>query len=102
MPKIFLTGSESTRGYLTGSGFLNNPVRTIIRDLDNRTGTYPTVHRMNRKDNTGILSNIVFDDTKTIKFGNAINDDFTIDDDNVFSRRVNSSLWEVSTTDVLV
>lgn len=102
MPKIFLTGSESTRGYLTGSGFLNNPVRTIIRDLDIQTGTYPTVHRMNRKDDTGILSNIVFDDTKTIKFGNAINDDFTIEEDNVFSRQVNSSLWEVSTTDVLV
>ena len=78
MPKIFLTGSGISKGYVTGSGYLNNPVRTIVRDRDNRAGTYPTIHRMNRKDNTGILSNTVFDDTKTVKFGNVIKDNFTI------------------------
>jgi len=99
---IYLGTKDKVQLTVIKSGRINNPVRTIIKDLDNKTGAYPTVHRMNRKDNTGILSNIVFDDTKTIKFGNAIKDDFTIEEDNVFSRQVNSSLWEVSTSDVLV
>ena len=102
MPKIFLTGSGISKGYVTGSGYLNNPVRTIVRDRDNRAGTYPTIHRMNRKDNTGILSNTVFDDTKTVKFGNVIKDNFTIEEENVYSKAVNSNLWKVSNTEVLV
>ena len=102
MPKIFLTGSGISKGYVTGSGYLNNPVRTIVRDRDNRAGTYPTIHRMNRKDNTGILSNIVFDDTKTVKFGNAIRDDFTIEEENIYSKAVDNKLWKVSSAEVLV
>lgn len=102
MPKIFLTGSGNSRGYVTGSGILNNPVRTIIRDRDNRAGMYPTLHRMNRKDNAGILTNTVFDDTKTVKFGNSIKDDFTIEETNVYSRAVDSTLWKTSTSDVLI
>ena len=27
---------------ITGSGYLNNPVRTVIIDRDNRPGSYPT------------------------------------------------------------
>jgi len=102
MPKIFLTGSGNSRGYVTGSGILNNPVRTIIRDRDNRAGMYPTLHRMNRKDTSGMLTNIVFDDTKTIKFGNSIKDDFTIEEINIYSRPVDSTLWKTSTPDVLI
>ncbi len=84
------------------SGYLNNPVRTLIRARDNRAGTYPTIHRMNKKDSTGILSNTVFDDTKTVKFGNVIKDNFTIEEENVYSKAVNSNLWKVSNTEVLV
>ena len=102
MPKIFLTGSGTSKGYVTGSGYLNNPVRTMIRDRDNRAGTYPTIHRMNRKDNTGVLSNTVFDDTKAVKFGNAIRDDFTIEEENVYSKAVDNKLWKVSSAEVLV
>lgn len=102
MPKIFLTGSGISKGYVTGSGYLNNPVRTIVRDRDNRAGTYPTIHRMNRKGNAGILSNIVFDDTKTVKFGNAVMDDFTIEEEGVFSKPVNGSLWLAGNNEVLV
>jgi len=102
MPKIFLTGSGNSKGYVTGSGILNNPVRTIIRDRDNRTGTYPTIHRMNRKGNAGILSNAVFDDTKTVKFGNGITDDFTIGESNVFTKAVNNKHWLTSSTDILI
>jgi len=84
------------------SGFLNNPVRTIIRDRDNHISEYPTIHRMNRKDTTGILPGILFDDNRTVKFGNLINDDFTIEEATVFTRKVNTRLWDVSTTDVLI
>ena len=84
------------------SGYLNNPARTIIKDLDNRTGTYPTVHRMNRKDNAGILSNVRFDDTQTLIFGNRIYDDFKIEEPGLANKFVNGNLWEVSTNGVRV
>ena len=35
MPKIFITGSNITRGLKTGSGYISNPVRHLIREKDN-------------------------------------------------------------------
>ena len=76
MPKVFLTGSGVTRGYVTGSGIITNPARVRLRARDNFAGANPTIHRMNRTDNTGIVNNIKFDDTKVVKFGDRIFDDF--------------------------
>ena len=84
------------------SGFLNNPVRTIIRDNDNSSGAYPTVHRLNPRGSSGILSNTVFDDTKVVKFGNVIIDDFTIEEPGFFEKPVDSNKWVVSTSAVVV
>jgi hypothetical protein len=78
------------------SGYLNNPVRTVIRDVDNRSSRYPTVHRMNRRGTSGILNNIQFKDDKTVKFGTRIKDNFNIRDLSTFSRSVDSGLWETS------
>jgi len=102
MPKIFLTGSGITRGYVTGSGYLNNPPRTILRELDNCSATYPTIPRMNRKENTGITPINAFDDAKAVKFGNKLTDTFTIEQFEKYSQAVNSRLWETSSSDVLI
>jgi|TARA_R100000027_G_scaffold2132_1_gene2248 hypothetical protein len=90
MPKIFLTGSQS---YKTGSGYLNNPARVLIRTSDNNTAEYPTIHRMNRKTTSGILPNITFDDTRTVKFGNRIKDEFEIKEIDVFNKHVDLNKW---------
>lgn len=78
------------------SGYLNNPARTVIKDQDTWSGKYPTVHRMNRKGTSGILSNILFDDTKTVKFGTRIYDNFDIKDYEAYTKEVNGDIWEVS------
>jgi len=78
------------------SGRLSNPSRTIIREQDAWSGKYPTVHRMNRKGTSGILSNILFDDAKTVKFGTRIYDNFDIKDYEVYTKEVNGDVWEVS------
>lgn len=67
MAKIYITGSESTRGYITGSGYLNNPARILLRDKDHHTGSYPSVARTGDPDFLG-NKNVSFDDTSTIEF----------------------------------
>ena len=63
-----VTALYHRKGYdAYSSGFLNNPVRTIIKDNDNSSGEYPTIHRMNRKGTEGVKLNTVFDDAHTVK-----------------------------------
>jgi hypothetical protein len=45
MPRIFLTGSTSGRGYYTGSGVISLPNRVRMREVDSLTGSYPTCAR---------------------------------------------------------
>ena len=98
MSKVFLGQS----GYITGSGYLNNPVRTIIKDNDNRSGEYPTIHRMNRKGTEGVKLNTVFDDTHTVKYGTRIVDDFEFKntESSVFTLSVDDKKWVTSSTSV--
>jgi hypothetical protein len=67
MARIYLTGSGPTKGYVTGSGILSNPVRVLLQERDNKTGSYPTIARSGDPDFSGIYSTI-FDDTNTINF----------------------------------
>jgi len=67
MPKVFLTGSGVTRGYLTGSGFISNPPRYLIRQFDSATGSYPTIARTGDASRMGNYS-VSFDDTSTMIF----------------------------------
>ena len=70
MPRVYLTGSGPTRGYITGSGVLNNPPRTILRLRDNATGSYPATARSfmpGRDPRTGRYAS-TYNDTKTIIF----------------------------------
>ena len=104
MPKVFLTGSGVTRGYVTGSGIITNPARVRLRARDNFAGANPTIHRMNRTDNTGIVNNIKFDDTKVVKFGDRIFDDFEfkISQPGITTKAVDANKWLVSNTDILM
>ena len=49
------------------SGVISNPVRTILQDNDNRTGSYPTNLRTGDKDFKGNKPGF-FDDLKTVNF----------------------------------
>ena len=67
MPKVFLTGSNVTRGYVTGSGFITLPPRVMIRQKDARTGSYPTIKRIGDVSRQGNYT-VNFDDSNTINF----------------------------------
>ena len=67
MPRIYLTGSSLGRGYMTGSGVISNPPRTILQLKDNATGSYPTASRIGDPGRTGRYA-INFNDTKSIVF----------------------------------
>ena len=67
MPKVYITGSHTTRGYITGSGILNNPPRILLQEQDNHTGSYPTIARTGDPDFTGRF-NVFFDDSKSVTF----------------------------------
>lgn len=67
MSKIYLTGSGPTRGYITGSGIINNPPRTLLRSWDNATGSYPTIMRVNPSGRSGSYKS-TYDDTNTVVF----------------------------------
>lgn len=67
MARIYLTGSAETKGYATGSGIINNPVRILLQEKDNHAGSYPTIARSGDSDFTGRFSS-TFDDAKIINF----------------------------------
>lgn len=67
MPKVFLTGSGVTRGYVTGSGFISLPPRVLIKQYDSATGSYPTILRTGDVTRKGNYS-VRFDDTYSVPF----------------------------------
>ena len=71
MPRIYLTGSSLGRGYITGSGVISNPPRTILQLKDNATSSYPTVSRIGDPGRTGRYA-INFNDTKSIVFNSNV------------------------------
>ena len=53
------------------SGYLNNPERTIIRDLDNMTGSYPTIARTTGiKGTVGNSAITPYNEMRAIQFNN--------------------------------
>jgi len=84
------------------SGYLSNPVRTLIKDNDNRSGEYPTIHRMNRQGTEGVKPNTIFDDTHTVKYGTRTTDDFEFKNtvSSVFTLAVDDKKWVTSSTSV--
>ena len=75
MPKIFITGSNESKGTKTGSGYLSNPSRVLIRDRDNKSGRFPTKIRVGTKNRLG-NELVSYDDNNSIRYGKTINDSF--------------------------
>lgn len=67
MARVYLTGSGPTKGYATGSGIISNPVRILLQEKDNHTGSYPTIARTGDTDFSGKFVSY-YDDTNTINF----------------------------------
>ena len=83
--------------YSFSSGFVNLPPRVLLRQLDNATGSYPTVLRMGDKDRTGNYKRS-FDDNYTINFGKKIKDAFELVNKEGsgtlgFSKEIRSDRW---------
>lgn len=101
MPKIFITGSNTTKGFVTGSGYLNNPARVLIREEDDRLGKYPTTKRMGTEDRLGNVSASPFRDNGQI-FEKTIFDNFDHEIKNFvnsFRAVPSSSRWITSGTE---
>lgn len=78
------------------SGYTSLPPRVKLRDLDNHPLSYPSVLRTGDRDRKGNFK-ISFDDTATLIFGNAIQDDFTnIRDTEIASSRIDKTKWSFS------
>ena len=102
MPKIFLTGSNDLRGFVTGSGYISNPSRVLVRERDNQKTNYPTVKRLGDALRKGDESLDVFDDNYSIAYADKLSDEFNFSKYNektIFLKNVNSSLWEVSNSE---
>ena len=112
MAKIFLTGKGSQRRYITGSGFISNPPRYLLRQFDSATGSYPTTLRNGDEARKGNY-NIFFDDNDTIPFLSPFAEviiDFSITnteiDGVIYGTRTNSQIEpfdpkKITLTDVL-
>lgn len=102
MPKIFLTGSGLSRGYVTGSGNLRNPVRTLLRDADSNKNTYPRVKRIGYYEDSYTLS--AFKDDNIIIFGKKIFDDFNLEKNNIeqYEKTPDPTRWIVSNPDIKI
>lgn len=97
MPKIFITGSNESKGTKTGSGYLSNPSRVLIRDRDNKGGRLPTKLRIGTKDRLG-NELISYDDNNSIRYGRTISDTFTFTRSSNLSKLINpqSNIWSTS------
>ena len=88
---------RDTIEYRFSSGFVNLPPRVLLRQLDNATGSYPTVLRMGDKDRKGNYKRS-FDDNYTINFGKKIKDAFELVNKEGsgtlgFSKEIRSDRW---------
>ena len=97
MPKIFITGSNTTRGLKTGSGYISNPVRHLIREKDNRSGEYPSKLRFGTRDRLG-NNPVSFNDDNTLKYGQSIQDSFKFKNNasSILKTSPNTSEWDIS------
>jgi hypothetical protein len=78
------------------SGYTSLNPRIRIRQLDNMTGSYPSVSRVGDRDFTG-RHKTKFDDLKVINFGDQIVDDFDIlKQKEIASKNINKSNWTFS------
>ena len=78
MPRIYLTGSSLGRGYITGSGVISSPARTILALRDNATSSYPSVSRIGDSGRTGRYS-INFNDTNSVVFNSNVTTSYPSD-----------------------
>ena len=101
MPKIFITGSNETKGFITGSGYITNPARVLLRKKDNLLTNYPTVKRLNNKNTKGDSSLSSFNDNFSIAYADEIKDDFNFkkSESRIFFKSIDSKKWEVSSTE---
>jgi hypothetical protein len=101
MPKIFITGSNETKGFVTGSGYISNPARVLLREKDNLLTNYPTVKRLNNKNTKGDSSLSSFNDNFSIAYADEIKDDFNFkkSESRIFFKNIDSKKWEVSSTE---
>ena len=88
---------KDTINYRFSSGFVNLPPRVLLRQLDNATGSYPTVMRVGDRDRTGVYSRS-FEDNYTINFGKKIKDNFELKNQEGggilgFSKDIDTSKW---------
>lgn len=97
MPKIFITGSNITKGFVTGSGYVSNPVRYLIREADNRSGDKSTKLRFGTRDRLG-NNPVSFNDNNTIKYGRSIQDSFEFKNNtfSILKTKPNISKWDIS------
>ena len=97
MPKIFITGSNITRGLKTGSGYISNPVRHLIREKDNRSGEYPSKLRFGTRDRLG-NNPVSFNDDNTLIYGQSIQDSFKFKNNtsSILKTSPNTSEWDIS------
>ena len=97
MPKIFITGSNLTKGFVTGSGYVSNPVRHLIREADNRPGDKPTKLRFGTRDRLG-NNPVSFNDNNTVKYGRSIQDSFEFKNNtlSILKTKPNLSKWDIS------
>ena len=97
MPKIFITGSNESKGTKTGSGYLSNPSRVLIRDRDNKGGRLPTKLRVGTKDRLG-NELISYDDNDSIRYGRTISDTFAFTGGSNLTKTINprSNVWSNS------
>jgi len=78
------------------SGYLTNPTRVLIREKDNKNGSYPTKLRFGTYDRSGDLP-IHFNDQNTLRYGDSIHDDFIFKNNtNTTAIFPNRSLWAYS------
>lgn len=69
---------EAEHGFARrSSGIISTPYRLELRNRDNATGSYPTVHRMGDRDRKGTFKTF-FKDDNTLSFGKKIEDKFEL------------------------
>ena len=80
----------------TQSGYLNNPVRTIIRDRDNQLNTRPRIKRIG--DNNSSFTRKPYSDENTIVYGKMIKDEFNLEANNLtqYNRDLDAAIWKTS------
>ena len=80
------------------SGYLSQPTRIKVRELDNAFSSRPTFVRTGDRDRTGLFSRKPFNDKNTLLFGKKLKDDFGSYADGFAKNLLNKKKWETTTT----